>query len=118
MDLRKFDHPIDELGDMSPFGDFNLHPASQRFRGKVDSLFPVAFVAVIDTCDRSRAGRERVALVATESFAGFVEADDWMLLVVWSVREVENVLHLIDELSIVLWRNLPILREIRFQGTV
>jgi hypothetical protein len=47
---------------------------------------------VIDVCDRSRAGRERVAFVATKCLAGLVETDDWTLLVVRFVVEIKNVL--------------------------
>ena len=71
---------------------------------------------MIDACDRSRCRRERVALVASECFAGFVEADDRTRLVVWFEVEVENVLHIVDELSVLFGWNRPVVREMRFQG--
>jgi hypothetical protein len=71
---------------------------------------------MIDPCDRSRSRRERVALVATECLAGFVEADDWTRLVVWFVVEIENIFHVVDEVSVALWRDLPVVREMRLQG--
>ena len=49
-------------------------------------------------------------------FTGFVEADDWTTLVVWFVVEIENLLHVVDEVSVVLWRDLPVVREMRFEG--
>src|SRR5699024_1439854 len=48
VDISEFDHSIDPLGGTSPLGNLDVDPASQRFRGEVNSLFAVAFVAVID----------------------------------------------------------------------
>ena len=114
--IGKFDHPVDELDGSPPLGNFDVYPASQWFRSEMNPLFTVAFVSVVDPCDRSRSRRERVALVATECFAGFVEADDWTVLVVWFVVEVENVLHVVDEVGIVLGWDRPVVREMRFEG--
>jgi hypothetical protein len=69
---------------------------------------------VIDPSDRSRFGRERVAFMATQCFAGFVKTDDWTSLVIWFVVEGENVLHVVDEVSVLLGRYLPITGEMRF----
>ena len=54
--------------------------------------------------------------MAMKCFTGFVEADDWTTLVVWFVVEIENLLHVVDEVSVVLWRDLPVVREMRFEG--
>jgi hypothetical protein len=82
----------------------------------VETLFAVTFVAVIDTSDRSRPTRERVAFVSSQCLAGFVEADDWTALVVRFMIEVENVFHIVDEVSVLFRRYLPITGEMRFQG--
>jgi hypothetical protein len=116
VDIRKFDHPVDPFGGASPFRCLDGDPPSQRFCSKMEPLFAVAFVSMIDTSDRSRFGRERVAFVATECLAGLVEADDGTLLVVGFVIEVENILHVIDEISVLFGWNLLVAGEMRFQG--
>jgi len=65
VNICEFDHLVDPFCCSPLLGNFNVHPASQRFCREVDSLFPVAFVAVIGTGDRSRSGRERVAFVSS-----------------------------------------------------
>jgi hypothetical protein len=80
----------------------------------VESLFPVAFVAMIDPSDRSRFGRERIAFMATESLARLVKTDDWTGFIVRFVIERENILHVIDEDSVLLGWNFPVAREMRF----
>lgn len=72
----EFDHPIDPLCRASLLGDFDGYPSGQRLSGDVESVFPVAFVPVIDTSDRSRSPRERVAFVSTQCLAGLVKTDD------------------------------------------
>jgi hypothetical protein len=53
VNIRQFDHPVNPLCSPLPFGHFDSNPASQWFSGDMESLFSVAAVAVIDTCDRS-----------------------------------------------------------------
>jgi hypothetical protein len=57
VNICKFDHPVNPLNRPSFLGDFDGYPASQRLSGDVKSLFPVTFVAVINTSDYSRLSR-------------------------------------------------------------
>jgi len=50
--IREFDHPVDPFGGASSLGNLDGDPASQRFCGKVNPLFPIECVAVIDAFDR------------------------------------------------------------------
>ncbi|MDJ1434186.1 hypothetical protein [Halostagnicola sp. A-GB9-2] len=71
---------------------------------------------MIGTSDRSRPGRERLAFVSSESLARFVKTDDWAVIVVRFVVEVENIFHVVDEVSDLFWWYLPVAGEMRFQG--
>jgi len=116
VNICEFDHAVDPLCRPSLLGDFNVNPPGQRLSREVKSLFTIAFVAVIDASDRSRLSRERVAFVSTECLTGFVETDDWTGLVVGFVIEIEDILHVVDEISVLFWRNLSIGGEMWFQG--
>jgi hypothetical protein len=113
--IGEFDHSLDPLAGSPFFGDLDVDPASQRFGSKMEVLLAVPFVVSIDTCDRSRFCQERVAFVAAKRLAGFVKADDWPLLVIWFVIDIEDVLHVVDELTIVFSGNRPVLVEMRFE---
>jgi hypothetical protein len=115
VDVCNFDHPIDPLAGSPFLGDLDVDPPSQRFGSEMKVLLAVAFVVGIDTGDRSRFRRERVAFVAAKRLAGLVETDDRAVLVVWFVVEIKHVLHVIDELAVVFSGNLPIVVEVRFQ---
>jgi hypothetical protein len=111
-----FDNAVNPLSCPSLLSDFDGYPPSQRFSRDVESLFPVAFVPMIDASDRSRFDRERIAFVSAEWLAGFVETDDWTSLVVRFVVDLENAFHLVDEISVLFGRYLPITGEVRLQG--
>jgi len=108
VDICEFDHPIDPFNGTSPVSEFDVDPPGQWFCGELNPLFAVAFVSVIDTSDRSRFRRERIAFMSTKCFAGLVETDDWAFFVVGFVIEVKNVLHVIDEVSVLFGRNFPV----------
>nr|WP_253184486.1 hypothetical protein [Natrialba sp. SSL1] len=65
VNICELDHSVDPFCCPPLLGNFDVYPASQRFCREVYSLFPVAFVAVIGTGDRSRPDRERVAFVSS-----------------------------------------------------
>ena len=113
--IRQFDHPVDPFCRPSSLRNFDSYPATQQFGGDVESLFPVAFVTVIDTSDRSRPNRERMALMPTKSLTGLVKTDDWTSFVVWFVVQSQNIFHVVDKGSVLFRRDFPVDRKTRFQ---
>jgi hypothetical protein len=76
VNIHQFDHVVNPFGRPPSLCHFDGYPASQRFGGNVESLVPVAFVAMINTSDRSRFSWERTAFMLPECLAGFIKTDN------------------------------------------
>jgi hypothetical protein len=110
--------PIDQIVDepspiltLSLLGHFKVAPARQGLEGEKQVGHSLAAVLVIFALDTTRTSTERLAFVLQQLFARLVHTDHRPLSIVWTLVDVQDVFHPIDELAVRLRGNAPTLLQ-------
>lgn len=93
-------HLLDELDLSSFLGQIDVAPTDQQFTDHEEVARSGSSVRVVGASDFSRFRWERVADMGEKLFVGFVETDDWPILIIRFVVEGKNILHTAEELGV------------------
>src|SRR4051812_37486643 len=110
--------PAYRLGEVygrPPLGNVDRTPARQRLRHHEQVRRPVVHVLVVEPLRLAPLGFDRLDRLADQLFAGLVQADHRLRLVVRPVVDFQYVLHRADELGVGFRRDAPLFLQPRLE---